>query len=174
MLTEIFLHTPKWVFFVFAGLVWLGARQLIANLVSLKRVTVMPVVMTGLAIYGVTSAFGLAPLALFAWAAGLVAVAALVLQRELPGGTRYDSSSRQFRVPGSAVPLALLMGIFFTKYVVGVTLAMHPEVRDSTGFALGTPLLYGAFNGVFAGRALRLWRLAIRDDRLIAGAGSSI
>jgi hypothetical protein len=172
MLTEIFLHTPKWVFFLLAGLVWLGARQLIANSVSLRRVTVMPVVMTGLALYGVTSAFGSSPLALLAWAAGVVAVVALVLQRGLPAGTRYDAASRQFHVAGSAVPLALLMGIFLTKYVVGVTLAIHPEIHGSASFALGIPLLYGAFNGIFAGRALRLWRLAIRDDRLLAGAGS--
>jgi hypothetical protein len=172
MLTEIFLHTPKWVFFLFAGLLWLGARQLIANSVSLSRVTLTPVVMTGLAIHGVTSAFGNSSLALVAWAGGAIVAVALVLQRALPAATRYDSASRRFHVAGSAVPLALMMGIFTTKYVVGATLAMHPEIHGNATFALAIPALYGAFSGIFSGRAVRLWRLAIRDDRVLAGAGS--
>ena len=67
--------------------------------------------------------------------------------------------------PGSAVPLALMMGIFFTKYAVGVLLAMHPELRHQMGFALGISALYGGFSGIFAARALRLWTLALRSDR---------
>src|SRR6478735_8320083 len=66
-LTQIFLHTPKWVFVLFATLVWLGAKQLFANSVGLGRVTVMPIVMTALSIFGVTSAFGDSPTALLAW-----------------------------------------------------------------------------------------------------------
>jgi hypothetical protein len=41
-----------------------------------------------------------------------------------------------------------------------VSLALHPELRQAAVFALGTSLAYGVFSGVFAGRALVLWRLA--------------
>lgn len=165
MLTQIFLHTPKWVFVLFAALVWLGAKQLFANSVGLGRVTVMPIAMTGLSIFGVTSAFGDSPTALLAWAATALVALTLVLQRGLPASTRYAPASRTFHLAGSAVPLALMMGIFFTKYVVGVLLAMHPELARQAGFALGIGTLYGAFSGIFAARALRLWKLAIREDR---------
>lgn len=168
MLTQIFLHTPKWVYVLFATLLWLGAKQLIANTVTLGRVTVMPVVMTGLSVYGVTSAFGDSILALLAWAAAALVLLTFVLRRALPASTRYDEASRKFHVAGSAVPLLLLMGIFCTKYVVGVVLALHPEVRHDATFALAIPLLYGAFSGIFAGRAVRLWKLAIREDRAVA------
>lgn len=170
MLTQVFLHTPKWVYILFATLLWLGARQLLASSVSLGRVTLVPIVMTGLSIYGVTSAFGDSSLSVPAWAAAAGAALTLVLKRGLPAGTRYDEATRRFHVAGSAVPLLLMMGIFFTKCVVGATLAMHPEIRHDATFALAIALLYGVFSGVFAGRAVRLWKLAIREDRVAAGA----
>ncbi len=170
MLTDIFLHTPKWVFFLFATLLWLGAKQLIANSVSLGRVTIMPIVMTGLSIFGVASAFGDSSLTLLAWAAAALTALTFVLQRGVPAGTRYNEATRRFHVAGSAVPLLLMMGIFFTKYVVGATLAVRPEIRHDAAFALAVPVLYGVFSGVFAGRAVRLWKLAIREDRRAASA----
>ena len=51
----------------------------------------------------------------------------------------------RFHLAGSAVPLALMMGIFFTKYVVGVHAGDAPETRATThAFALGIGTLYGA------------------------------
>ena len=168
MLLQILAHTPRWVFVLFAGLLWLGGRQLLAGTVGLARITLMPLAMTGLAVYGVVSAFGDAPLALACWGGAALAMAALLLQRPPPAGTRYDAAQRRFHLPGSAVPLALMMGIFFTKYVVGVQIAMHPELAHHHNFALAIGTLYGAFSGIFAGRALRLWKLAARRDSALA------
>jgi hypothetical protein len=165
MLIQILAHTPRWVFVMFAVLVWFGAKQLLAASVSLTRVTLMPIVMTGLSVYGVVSAFGESLAALLGWAAAAAVLLVIVLRRPLPVDTRYDAAAREFSVGGSAVPLVLMMGIFFTKYVVGVMLAIHPELRHQAGFALGISTLYGAFSGIFSARALRLWKLAIRTDR---------
>ncbi len=170
MLMQIVLHTPKWVFAVFFLLLWLGARQLLANQVSLTRVTLMPVAMGGLSVYGVVSVFGDSFGALLGWAAAAAVMAALVLQRPLHAATRYDAAARQFEVAGSPVPLMLMMGIFLTKYVVGAALAMHPELRFQPTLAIVVPVLYGAFTGVFAARAVRLWKLAIRTDAMAAAA----
>ena len=165
LLTQILSHTPRWVFVLFALLVWLGAKQLLAGSVSLTRVTLLPVAMTGLSFYGMLSAFGDSPLALLGWA-GAATVLLLTVQRwPLSAAARFDAATRTFHLPGCAVPLALFMGIFFTKYAVGVLLAMHPELARQAGFALGIGTLYGAFSGIFAARALRLWKLAIREDR---------
>ena len=168
MLLQILAHTPRWVFVLFAVLVWFGAKQLLARSVSLARTTVMPIAMSALSIAGVLSAFGDSPMALAGWAVAAAALAALVLQRALPASTRYDADARRFHLPGSAMPLVLMMCIFFTKYSVGVLLAMHPELAHHHNFALGIGTLYGAFTGTFAGRAIRLWTLAIRHDRAIA------
>ena len=134
MVLQILAHTPHWVFALFALLVWLGCKQLVSRRVSLRRITVLPLAMTGLSLYGVVSAFRDSPLALAFWVAAAVVAAFLLMQRRLHEATRYEAGTRSFDVPGSAVPLVLMMGIFFTKYVVGVQLAMHPELAHQPGF----------------------------------------
>jgi hypothetical protein len=170
VLLQIILHTPKWVFAVFVLLLWLGCKQLMSGSVSLAKVTVMPIAMTGLSLAGVISAFGDSPGALLGWAVAAAALVLVVLQQVLPASTRYDRAAREFHLAGSAMPLVLMMGIFFTKYVVGVALAMHPELRQQASFAVAIPMLYGAFSGIFAARAVRLWKLAIRTDAVAVGA----
>lgn len=171
MFLEILAHTPRWVFALFALLVWLGSKQLLTSRMSLKRLTVLPIAMTGLSLYGVVSAFSDSPMALACWAGAALVFALLLLQRPLHAATRYDAGSRSFEVAGSAVPLMLMMGVFFTKYVVGVLMSMHPALAHQASFVLPVSLVYGAFSGIFAARALRMWKLAIRTDRADTAAG---
>jgi hypothetical protein len=167
MVMQIISHTPTWVFVLFAVLLALGLSQLLTRTTSLKRITILPIAMLGLAVSGVVSAFGHGSdgaSALGIWAVCALAAGALLFFRPLPEGTRYAPDQRQFTLPGSAVPLALIMGIFCTKYAVGVALGMHPELAQSSNFALGVSALYGVFSGVFAARAAKLWRLALSHE----------
>jgi hypothetical protein len=166
MLFQIISHTPIWVFALFAALLWLGLNQLLTRRLGLSRITLLAAGMAAFSFYGTVSAFSAVPPALIAWLAGAAAVFLIVVNRPVPAGTRYDAASRRFTVPGSAVPLALMMAIFLTKYAVGVTLAMHLVQAGDLAFALSLSALYGAFSGVFAARAARLWRLALAQDRL--------
>ncbi|MFN4120172.1 DUF6622 family protein [Acidovorax sp.] len=165
MLGAIIQRTPTWVWGLLAGLLWLGVSQLRARQVGLVRALLTPLAMTVLSVYGVASAFapaGQAAAALGTWLVAAVAIAALALwfQPTAPAGTQYLPQARSFCVPGSAMPLALILGIFLTKYFVGVELALQPALAGSGEFALQIGTLYGMFNGLFAARALRLWRLA--------------
>ena len=72
---------------------------------------------------------------------------------------RFDAAHQVFHVTGSWVPMVLIMGIFLTKYGVGVAIGMHPELAQNSTFAMQISALYGLFSGVFIGRALRLGRL---------------
>jgi len=58
------------------------------------------------------------------------------------------------------------MGIFFTKFAVGVQLALHPDLVHRAGFAVAASMIFGAFAGLFLGRTLRLWRLAMQDESI--------
>lgn len=168
MLIQILLNTPSWVFAVFALLLVLGSRQLIAHRVPLGRATIVPLVMIGLAVWGVLSALRNSPaglLALLAWAGVAALMLVWVARRALPAATHFEPATRSFRLPGSAVPLALMMAIFLTKYAVGVLMALHPQLSHHSAFALGVSALYGLFSGVFAGRAWRLIQLARASDQ---------
>ena len=161
MLLQILAHTPAWVFALFAVLLWVGIQQLFPRRASLARITVMPVVMTALAVYGVVSAFADTPWALAAWATMALLVGAATLRLAPASTAQYNPQTRSFSLPGSGVPLALMMGIFTTKYAVGVALSLHPALEHDTLVALGISTLYGVFSGSFIARALRLWRLAL-------------
>lgn len=175
MLMQFVANTPKWVFALFATLLWLGWSQTITRSVGLRRITVMPLAMTGLSLYGTASAFGASPQVLLAWLVAAGVMVGLVLQRPLAAGTRYQPSERRFTVPGSWVPLTLIMGIFLTKYIVGAALALQPALAHSAGFALVFGTLYGAFSGLFAARAACLLRLAlIQQDRALLPAPSTL
>ena len=160
MFFQIISNTPVWVWGLLAVLLALGFKQSRRASLSLKRVIILPVAMTGLSVLGVISAFGTAPAGLLAWTVAAIVAGSLVWQLPTPAGTRYDAASDSFEVPGSWIPLALMVGIFATKYVVGVALAMHLPLTQAPVFGLATSALYGSFSGVFIGRAARLCRLA--------------
>lgn len=162
-LGTVFKRTPVWVWGLLATLLVLGLSQVRDRTASLVRVSIMPLAMTAFSLWGTASAFGHSPqlgAVLGIWLGTAAAVLALVA----PGssGARYDAASRSYALPGSWAPLVLILGIFLTKYVVGVELAMQPQLARDSQFALTVAALYGVFNGLFAGRAVRLWRLALK------------
>jgi hypothetical protein len=161
MLLQILAHTPRWVYALFLVLLVLGLSQLAGRHAGLRRVSLLPLAMLGLSFYGVVSSFPALPWALLPWAAGLGLAVAAVLARPLPAGTSFDPVGRRFALPGSALPLALIMGIFLTKYAVGVSLVISPALAQSASYAAAVSVLTGALSGVFLGRAARLWRLAL-------------
>lgn len=153
-------QTPAWVWGLLAALVALGVSQLRDRTASLARMSIMPAAMTAFSLWGTASAFGSSPLAgqiAIVWL-GAAAVAFALLA---PGRAKaeYDAATRTFHLPGSVVPMLLILGIFSVKYVVGVELAMAPRLVADTQYALTVAALYGAFTGIFVGRATRLWKL---------------
>lgn len=160
--------TPTWVWCLLAALLVLGIRQLSERPTALSRVVIMPVAMLGLSVYGMASAFGNSGqwgTVMLAWLLATVVSVALVLTLSPASATRFDADTRSFMVSGSVVPLLLILGIFMTKYVVSIELALQPAAVRDAAFALTVGLLYGAFSGIFMARAARLLRLAFDKSR---------
>jgi len=170
MLMHILSATPKWVFVLFAALLWLGLQQMLPRRVRLNRATLMPLIMTALSLYGVASAFGGLPIALLAWLVGTTVAFITTLQLQSSAGIHYDATNRRFLMPSSVVPLALFMGIFLTKYAVGISIGMQASLARDVNFALTVSSLYGAFSGIFLARAARLWRMALQHGNALQTA----
>lgn len=163
----ILAHTPGYVWALLAMLVALGSKQLRTSHIGIVRASITPAAMFVLSLYGTVSAFGASPAVLLAWLAAFAATAAMmVLLVPAPAGLRFEPAERKFIVPGSSVPLALMMGIFVLKYAVGVQLAMNPALRHHVDFMLVVAPFYGAFSGVFAARSFRMIRLALQHRRI--------
>lgn len=162
MILNIVQHTPFRVWFILAGLVALGLSQTRTRELSLMRVTVLPFVLLALSLVGVANAFGVMPAALGTWLAGVTA--ALVLPRRLltARGASWSVATGRLHVPGSWLPLVLILGSFAIKYVAGASLAIHPSLASDTTFAALCSLGFGSFSGLFLARLLALRDLATR------------
>jgi hypothetical protein len=176
MVPAILKNTPTWVWGLLAALMALGISQLRTRKVSTTRMMLTPVAMTGFSIYGTATAFGgslLFGYVLVAWATAAAVVLSATAVLGAPRGAVYLPGERTFTVPGSWVPLALITGIFLTKYTVGVELAMQPGLAQDGQYTLVAGALYGAFSGAFAGRAARLWRMAVAGQGAVSPSSPS-
>ena len=160
MLGQILAHTPTWVFALFAALVALGLSQMRTREVPLARAAILPLVMVALSLAGTLNAFPGSLWALASWATALSITTSLLCMKPMASGTALHPNSKRFTLPGSAVPLALMMGTFFTQYAVGASLGMHAELAQLPAFAIGASATYGLFSGAFLSRGLRLWRVS--------------
>ena len=160
MIAQILINTPLWVWGLLAALLALGFSQARSRTAGLGRIILLPLGLSAFSLYGTVSAFGASPPVIGSWLLATTLLLLIVTQIPLPAGTHYDSARRRFQLPGSWVPMALIMGIFLTKYIVGVSLVMHPELKAHANFILAIGTLYGVTSGIFAGRAVRLIRLS--------------
>lgn len=155
-------NTPAWVWGLLGAFLALGISQLRDRSASLVRVSLLPLGMTLFSAGGMLGAFGRSPL--IEAAIGIWVAAAMVLFFIVaPGNSKasYDPVRRTYALPGSLAPLALIVGIFLVKYVVGVEIRIAPHLMHEPQYALTVAGLYGGFSGMFIGRAARLWRLAL-------------
>ena len=158
MLVEIIRRTPSWVFVLFFVLLALGYFQSKDRTVSRGQVAILPVAMIALSLHGVASAFGIAPVGLISWAVGAATAVRLGMMLIKTRGVSVSAETRSFFVPGSWLPLALMMAIFFTKYAVGVIVARQLPFAGESVFVGLVSLCYGLLSGVFLARALVIWR----------------
>ncbi len=159
MLLQIVTHTPVWVWGLLAALVALGVWQSLPRRLPAGRALVMPLALLALSLAGVLSTFAAALLPLLAWLAGLALALAVGRPLVRPRGARWDARSAQFHVPGSWLPLLLILTLFSIKYGVGVALALQPGLAREIGFDVAVGLAYGVFSGLFLARAGSLWEL---------------
>jgi hypothetical protein len=159
LLVGILKHTPLWVFGLFFGLAYVGYLQSKARLVSRHRLAVLPLAMLCLSFLGVWSSFGANLTAFGSWAFALLAVVTFSLALAPPRGVSYSAQSKLFMVPGSWIPLALMMCIFFTKYAVAVARAVNPGSSNSIAWVTVVCAICGLCSGFFLARALRVARI---------------
>lgn len=166
MAGQIVSHTPVFVWFVLAALVVLGLTQARERRIGVVRATTLPLAMVALSLWGTASLFAAGPhlaLVLGAWFAAASAAFAVVLRRAPPAGTRFDAASSAFVVPGSWIPMLVIVGVFALRYASNVALAIQPALVADTSFGMAIAACSGLFTGIFAARAARLRLLAQRD-----------
>lgn len=157
-------HTPPWVWGLLAALVALGLAQLRQRRVAPLRLLILPAVLLGLGLWSMGGVFLQLPLVALAWLLALAAGATLGWQLPRPAAARWLAEERRLLLPGSVLPLFVILVIFGLRYASGVAMALHPEWRAAGHVQLPLALLFGAISGLLLGRSLRLHALARPAD----------
>ena len=122
---QVLKGTPIWVWAIFVALIVLGVNQLRARIVSRYSVLIAPVVFLFVGLM----AAGRGPMGFSVWALTLLATAAFTFFVWQPtGGARYDASIDRLNLPGSVIPMLIMLAIFLLNYVINVTLAIRPSI----------------------------------------------
>jgi hypothetical protein len=167
LLIETLKRTPSWVFVLFFVLLAAGYFQSKDRTVSRGTVSILPVAMIALSFFGVVSAFGFAPVGLVSWAVGIGVAVWFGVRIAIPRDVAFSTDTQLSSVPGSWLPLALMMAIFFTKYAVGIILARQLSIASESAFIGLVSFCYGFLSGLFLARALVVWRSAKRTAKVM-------
>ncbi|MEM9423875.1 MAG: DUF6622 family protein [Spirochaetota bacterium] len=172
MIILILSRTPKYVWFILLALILLGLLCAKDRKMSAFRVLLLPIAMLSFSFYGIISDFGLDLPSLAPWLFSVVAAAVLGVRVPVPKDlqdVRYDADETQFSVPGSWMPLILMMLIFVSKYIITVLRTISgPDgmgnadilgsIVISPWFTFAVCALYGLYSGIFLARALVILR----------------
>lgn len=149
---------PVWPFAILAVLVALGHRQSRDRVVRPGTLAAVAVVMFALSLFGVTATFGARLLPVLAWAAGFAASLLLGTRVLAPRG--LVAAGDAVRVPGSWVPMGLMLGIFSAKFALGFAAGMHAAALHEGWFIALMSALFGLLSGAFAARAAAVYRFS--------------
>jgi len=159
MILSILEHTPVWVWAVFCAVISLGLAQTRTRYVGRARATLPPVIMVAVSLSGALGTFTQLSLALAAWVAGFSLSLSFAGEVMVVRGASWSPETRLFQVPGSWLPVTMIVGLFLTKYVTGVCLAINPSLAANTSLTALLSLTYGAIAALFWGRARSLLHL---------------
>lgn len=156
---------PPWVFAILAAIVVAGLVQRRTRLRSPLSMTVIAAGMGALSLSGVASVFGSGAPTMGTWALGLAAGAGLAWAAGIGRGLVPVAGGRQVRVPGSWLPLGLMLGIFGVRFALGMAAGLQALPAAGSAAGLVATLLLGGFSGAFLARAAAVWRVALAADR---------
>jgi hypothetical protein len=160
---QILIHTPLWVFPLFAYLVWQGIKAMRPRTTTIWRSLIVPAIFI---IWGLSRLLsgdrhGIGPLV--SWTVAALALAPVGLLMAKPFA--LDHVTGQINRPGSPIPLIRNVTIFALQYTVAVIAAVDPD-----GLTMATLIgraVSGAMTGYFLGRTvalLRQYRMQLKAD----------
>ena len=162
MLIQILTHTPLWVWSLLTALLGLGLWQRRLRHVRRSQLLALPLTMLALGLWSMAPGFVAQPLVAAAWLVALLAGARLGRRLPTPAAARWLAAEQRLQLPGSWVPLVIMLCIFSLRCATGVSLALHSEWRSMLSAQLPLALAFGTLSGIFLGRALGLRALTLQ------------
>ncbi|SAL11401.1 hypothetical protein AWB74_00163 [Caballeronia arvi] len=161
---DILLGTPTWVWVLLAILVSRGMKAMKAGTAPLSKLGIVPAVFAGWGLLHLLSDPETGWATASMWMAGGalgVGIGAAVAKKS---GMTVDRIRRTVTLPGSAVPLVLILLTFAMKFWIGFELATSVHMGVDSTFVVLNGVVTGLVAGIFAGRFLIYW-LALRPEQ---------
>ena len=160
MLVSIVQHTPPWVWGLLTALLCLGLWQRRTRRVAPVALLGLPLGLLALGLWSMLPGFIAQPITALLWAAAWLSMLTWARHWPAPRGTRWLEAEGRLQLPGSWLPLALIIAIFGLRYASAASQALHPQWSSLLAFQAPLALGFGGLAGVFLGRALSLLALA--------------
>jgi prepilin signal peptidase PulO-like enzyme (type II secretory pathway) len=154
-ISEAIKHTPVWVFPLIVLVLWLGARNLQNRERPIAALYVLPLILLILAVVNLASSRANLILVIPAFVASL-AIGAAIGWNLVPRNTTAIQGQGRIRVPGSVVPLLMVIAAIILRYAIGYIYGRWPELRTDPTLALEFSATSALLAGVVWGRILRL------------------
>lgn len=141
-------HTPIWVWLLYGVLLFLGLQRTRAGTVSLVRMMILPLIVTGLAIVsGIGAGLNGLPLML----AGLVVGSGIGWQFERDGATRRLADGKIW-LRGEWLSFAQIVVVLVFRYATNVVPILAPALNADPMWRSSCLFLSGALSALFLGR----------------------
>ena len=145
MIIEIIKGTPMWVYLLFALLIYKGVIATKPKTVKLSKLFIMPVVF--LYLMGRKMSYNPTYFLIFLVVGCFIG---LLIYKNVK--IKADKEQKIIQLPGSIVPIILIIIAFAKGYFIGYTTAVHPEIAKTVCFTIGVAIASGILSGIFIGR----------------------
>ena len=153
---------PLWVWALLALLLFLGIRSLRTRAVPVASLVALPLAFFGLSVTNLLPFDQLSPIRIGVWVAALLVGMIPGWFVVPPARIAIDRPRRRITVPGSVVPLILMLAAFAGGFYFGYLFARYPELKTDPTTLAAASTYRGLMSGYFLVQTLRLFRLYFR------------
>ncbi len=144
--------TPIWVYLLFFYCIFIGVISRKDGVVSIYKMLIMPIVFTYMSVETLYLKFGIHYLSVGTFVVALMLGLFMGLLQAKLQGVSVDKEKKLVAIPGSNLPLILILIIFSSKYYFGYELDANPNIANNTTFEIALLVVSGMTAGLFAGR----------------------
>lgn len=147
-------QTPWWVYLIFAYLLSRGIAASKPQIVSIRKLTIIPIIFLALSIHTVLTAFHITAAVVGVWLLSLIVGSAIGWLLIRNHEYKVDRKKLLIQLQGSWLTLILILLIFASKYYFGYELGSDPALVNHLGFEFSMLAITGVCTGLFVGRLL--------------------
>ncbi|MBI5346495.1 MAG: hypothetical protein HZB76_05075 [Chlamydiae bacterium] len=153
---EIIKTIPWFAWLLFFYVILKGVKALRPQVLSIKKVFVVPLIFVVLGINGLMMKQNLTFLHVAIWM-GMFTISAYLIWRHMrPLKVQSDKQKGLIQLPANASTLVLLLSFFVSKFTFGFLSATHPELKANLFFYLSDIMISGLVCGLSFGRLISL------------------